>query len=1115
MTATVRSVDVRLNAIVSKYISEMRRAGRETDRAFASSQGNVRDLNRELGTATQRVQAVDQSAKGMNTTLGRSNTRVRALTKGSRELSSELATVRTGVGRLNGGGSDSIVTLGRNSQRSGRQLDSFSGRVGLIAQALAVLGPAAIPITAEVIPALAGLSNQLAFGVAAAGTAVIAFQGVGDALKSLDKARIEPTTANLEAAQDAMQELAPAGQNLVKHLYSLRGEWQRVRGITQTGLFPGLDSGLDALDRRIPQVERILFQLSDSLGDALGSGARSLSSTEWDGFFDFLEHEARPTLDGLAEATGNVASGAAQMWMAFAPLEHDWTDWLVRGTESFEQWASRLQGSTEFSNFIAYIRTEGPQVGETLLAWANAIVQIVQAAAPLGGPVLQGLEAFADILATVADSDLGTPIFTALAGMALLSRATQLWGATSVASTRAYAAGLAMDARGIFAVTSAQQRASLSATALARQETVRRQTGLAAIGKTGAAIGALALLSTGAADGIGLTNTATLALAGSMAGPLGTAAGATVGTILDIRASSKNAGDALRAFQAAMESGDPAAFATALEQVNAQLERQTSNTVVGTGFLGDSLGSLVNVIAPLSNVDKTVGQLTGSTKDLTEASKETAPAAQQAAAAQDRYAAATQSSGRVNRITAAQIRGATAAMEEQRSEALAAFDAVTQYAEALASARRRAKNTEAGIDENTKAGRKNRDMLSGLAAAWNNQSDAVRNNVGKYRSARQAFIDTAREMGVGREKARALAKALLEVPQSIETQYQFFPERARSQIALIKRELAGIDREISTNYYVNQISRIMKPKVLPGNPDGSADGSTVPKGGTYADRHLYLLAPGEEVISNRHGQADRHRGLLKDINAGRLADGGTAGRVSLDDRLAIAEALQQLRDLTRQLNDRVDKGKNKGEFAVRGLNRRLLQLQIDAAQRDLRAAKTREVREARQAAREAKQAAREDVRSSAAGAFSNDIFGGTLADLSLQLRADKNDANAVTKALAIAAGNGLHGDLATGLAGSGNVGLAQEFAAASPAEIRRLMALFGGRATAQRDLGRGAVLAGEGSGRTARVVGRLADVLEDLPGQVGDAVYAGTYAGAAQETHNRNRRVTNRRRTPS
>jgi hypothetical protein len=50
---------------------------------------------------------------------------------------------------------------------------------------------------------------------------------------------------------------------------------------------------------------------------------------------------------------------------------------------------------------------------------------------------------------------------------------------------------------------------------------------------------------------------------------------------------------------------------------------------------------------------------------------------------------------------------------------------------------------------------------------------------------------------------------------------------------------------------------------------GNAEGGTI--GGPrlpYRDKVLTMLAPGEEVISNRYGQADRHRPLLRKINAG-------------------------------------------------------------------------------------------------------------------------------------------------------------------------------------------------------------------------------------------------------
>jgi TP901 family phage tail tape measure protein len=58
----------------------------------------------------------------------------------------------------------------------------------------------------------------------------------------------------------------------------------------------------------------------------------------------------------------------------------------------------------------------------------------------------------------------------------------------------------------------------------------------------------------------------------------------------------------------------------------------------------------------------------------------------------------------------------------------------------------------------------------------------------------------------------------------------------------------------------------------------------------YRDKVMTFLAPGEEVISNRYGQAERNRPLLKAINANRYADGGTAGRVAAASGSRTSEA---------------------------------------------------------------------------------------------------------------------------------------------------------------------------------------------------------------------------------
>ncbi|NUS56766.1 MAG: hypothetical protein HOV66_18200, partial [Streptomycetaceae bacterium] len=97
--------------------------------------------------------------------------------------------------------------------------------------------------------------------------------------------------------------------------------------------------------------------------------------------------------------------------------------------------------------------------------------------------------------------------------------------------------------------------------------------------------------------------------------------------------------------------------------------------------------------------------------------------------------------------------------------------------------------------------------------------------------------------------------------------------QAFSAINAVRYALAALHDKTISIHTVQTTSYLSKRA---GIPMPSAEGSTVPKdGGTYADRYLYLLAPGEEVISNRAGQADRWRPLLKAINAGRLAGGGT------------------------------------------------------------------------------------------------------------------------------------------------------------------------------------------------------------------------------------------------
>lgn len=256
------------------------------------------------------------------------------------------------------------------------------------------------------------------------------------------------------------------------------------------------------------------------------------------------------------------------------------------------------------------------------------------------------------------------------------------------------------------------------------------------------------------------------------------------------------------------------------------------------------------------------------------------------------------------------LTAATDAMRDHTSAALDAFGAETQWREALKAAREQGEKTNAGIKGSSDAALENRRLIESLAAAWNSQSEAVKNNGGRYRQARQDFYDAAIAMGVGKDAAKALAGELLEIPKSIVSRINVEDGQAHAKIASVGAWLDSLDGKTARTY-IDVIQRGFQDKrnALPG----SADGSTVPKGGAYVDKHLYLLAPGEEVVSNRHGQADRHRPLLKAINAGRLADGGTTGarsftglgyNVNLGPGVGGAvTALGELRSIVRGLNE--------------------------------------------------------------------------------------------------------------------------------------------------------------------------------------------------------------------
>mgnify|MGYP000638482233 CR=1 FL=1 len=268
--------------------------------------------------------------------------------------------------------------------------------------------------------AVTGLASALGFAALATGGAVLAFNGLGDALGALNKARLEPTEANMEAARAKMAQLSPEARSLVRELSALTPVFHDLRAAAGEGLFPGVERGLDNMLVLLPQVEDILRRVGDTSGDIFAAGTKSLTTDRWDDFFTFLETEARPTLVQTARTVGDLTHGLAELWMAFQPLNRDAGSWIGEAADSFDRWATGLAQTQGFEDFVGYIRANGPQVAETLGAVSTAVLDIVEATAPLGGPSLKILQTVAETVSLIAESPFGPILMAGAAGMSAL-----------------------------------------------------------------------------------------------------------------------------------------------------------------------------------------------------------------------------------------------------------------------------------------------------------------------------------------------------------------------------------------------------------------------------------------------------------------------------------------------------------------------------------------------------------------------------------------------------------------------------------------------------------------------------------------------------------------------
>lgn len=487
------------------------------------------------------------------------------------------------------------------TNRFASELEAADGRMANMVQSALALAPALVPIGAAGIPAVAGLAAQLGFAVLGTGALVLGLHNVGDALKAFDAAQLHPTEQNLEKLRAEMQKLGPAGGDFVLFLDHLEPRLHRLQALAEQGLLPGVEDGIRSLLTLMPQVREMVFNLSSTGGDVIRQAGSDLTDPRWRQFFDFLQTHARPTLTDMGQTAENFALSFANLVRTFDPLEQDFTRGLLHMSQEVEQWSAGLERDQGFQDLVDYARENGPRALDTLGAFADALVQIVEAAAPVGSVALPVLTELLKVVGGIADTPVvGSSLVGLAAAIGIYGRSLALLktvglrgnGEGVLAATFGGAKTSIRDAAtALTQVTTAQDRARLSASELAAVEERRAATvrnGLTTLGKGAALAVGFAVAQTGVADSVGLSNTATLALMGTIGGPFGAAVGGATGLVLDLAHANDDLEHALKQVDSAAARLD---FGTMRAGI-ADLEKQLKDAQGSTGP-GDSLSDAI------------------------------------------------------------------------------------------------------------------------------------------------------------------------------------------------------------------------------------------------------------------------------------------------------------------------------------------------------------------------------------------------------------------------------------------------------------------------------------------------------------------------------------------
>lgn len=358
------------------------------------------------------------------------------------------------LGRFARTGEESHDRVGRAANRDTDSHRRFSGMLGVVGQtmtrmgarvsilvnALVPLAVAAFQVGAALTPivGLAGaIPGLLAAGGVAAGTAMLAFHGMGDALTAMAKAQ-DGSKASIEAMNKAMAALPPAARPVVRQLFEMRTAVAAMRQTAAAGIMPGVSVLLRSLGSLFPLVQQEIGRTAGVMGMLAERTARWTGSVAFRRDFQTLISTSSTLTRNFGGAALQLAGAFMDIAIAGQPLARQFGNLIEAGAI----WVGEATASARASGALAAFFQRAGDVAERLWGIISDVVVIIvnlgRVAAPAGTGLLDMLANLLDRAAR-ASSNLDNlramvgrlaDTFTVLR-LALLGVALGPWGAAA------------------------------------------------------------------------------------------------------------------------------------------------------------------------------------------------------------------------------------------------------------------------------------------------------------------------------------------------------------------------------------------------------------------------------------------------------------------------------------------------------------------------------------------------------------------------------------------------------------------------------------------------------------------------------------------------------------